>query len=303
MAEQPILILGRTGQLAVELAKRFRLDGIEFCAYGRPDIDISEPGSVAKAIDRTNARLVINAAAYTAVDQAESEPEQAFSVNGNGSAYMAEACAQRDLPLIHISTDYVFNGAEAAPYTESSATNPIGVYGRSKLAGERAILESDCKSVILRTAWVYSSHGKNFVKTMLRLAETRDQVSVVNDQIGTPTHAGHLAHAIAQLIPSLEADSASPLPWGVYHSAGQGRASWADVARQVFELSGELGGPIAIVRDIPSSEFPTPVTRPANSQLDCGKLEQKFGISLPHWTVGVSEVVNALINEMTGNMK
>jgi len=304
MAEQPILILGRTGQLATELCKQFRARGIDFHACGRPDLDVSVEGSVRKAIDRTNARLVINAAAYTAVDQAESEPELAFSVNGDGTRYMAEACAQRDVPLVHVSTDYVFNGADADPYTELAQTDPVGVYGRSKLAGEQAILGSECKGLILRTAWVYSAHGKNFVKTMLRLAEARDEISVVNDQIGTPTSAAHLADAISALVLALEsevANSEGPAPWGVYHCAGRGRASWADVARQTFEVSRGLGGPSATVIDIPSSEYPTPVRRPENSQLNCGKIERRFDITLPHWTEGVYEVVSALLNEKTGS--
>lgn len=304
MNHKPILVFGRSGQLAIEVGNYFSAHGVEHNLAGRPEFDITSKASVDETIERYDPRIVINAAAYTSVDQAETEPELAFSTNCEGVGYVADACAKKGVPLIHISTDYVFDGASRLHYKESGETNPIGVYGHSKLAGERAILVSGCQALILRTAWVFSPHGSNFVKTMLRLAETRDEVSVVNDQVGTPTNAAHLAKSIGKLVEILEVHETRPKtekPWGIYHCAGRGSASWADVAREIFKISEELDGPSAKVNDITSAEFPSRVTRPQNSQLDCSKIEQIFGIALPHWTVGVKETVALLIQETKGN--
>lgn len=296
----PILVLGRTGQLAQELSRVARAENLDAQFAGRPTFDIAAPGAAEELIKRVQPRLVINAAAYTAVDEAESKPDLAFAINADGPKSVAETCVSEGVPLIHISTDYVFDGTAKQPYSETDETDPIGVYGQSKRAGEVAILKSGCDAIILRTAWVYSVHGKNFVKTMLRLAEARDQVSVVNDQIGSPTSAAHLAEAVLKLAQRLFEDHIDgESPWGIYHCAGSGRASWSDVARRVFEVSAAAGGPSAEVIDITSAEFPSPVTRPANSQLWGARLKAQFDIELPHWTSGVDDTVRALVRDKT----
>ena len=263
-----IAVTGKTGQVVTSLLERggARQD-VEIVTLGRPELDLLEPKTIAPAIAAARPDLVVSAAAYTAVDQAEDEPEVAFAINADGAGEVARAAADLGVPVIHISTDYVFDGKAERPYKESDPTNPQGVYGASKLAGEHAVAAANPRHLILRTAWVYSPFGKNFVKTMLRLAETRDEVAVVADQVGCPTSAArHRRRCIGG--GETRRGGYRLRQWGTYHFAGGGEASWADFAEAIFSVSREIGGPWANVRRIETHEFPTKATRPANSRLD-----------------------------------
>lgn len=291
-----ILVIGKSGQLArslQELAHSFRHN---VKALGRPELDLIDAATVVHAFERESPDLVINAAAYTAVDRAEEEEELAFAINAQGPAILSEQCARRNIPLIHISTDYVFDGAKPAPYREDDPLSPLGVYGRSKAKGEQAVMERAEKYIILRTAWVYSPFGHNFVKTMLRLAGERDKILVVDDQYGSPTYAPHLAKAIAAIIARL-ADDEMDSPWGVYHAAGGEETTWCGLAREIFARSREGGGAFAKIVPVTTKDYPAPARRPANSRLDCSKLQRVFGIALPRWREGVAECVGRLIKE------
>ncbi|MBU1289337.1 MAG: dTDP-4-dehydrorhamnose reductase [Alphaproteobacteria bacterium] len=291
-----LLVIGKAGQVARALRESDAPAGFTMVAEGRPDLDMLHPKSMSAALDRQAPDLVINAAAYTAVDAAEADAVAATALNARAAADLARETATRSIPLIHISTDYVFDGASERPYREDDPVSPLGVYGRSKLEGERAVAELNPRHLIVRTAWVYSPFGKNFVKTMLRLAETRDEVSVVADQIGNPTSAHAFAETLLMMALRVT-DKPDASLFGVYHASGSGHASWADLARHVFSVSASLGGPHARVKPIPTSEYPTPVTRPANSRLDCSKLQQTFGHQLPTWQDSTTDVITRLIKE------
>lgn len=271
--------------------------GLEMIAAGRPQLDLAEPATIAMVIGQVEPDVVVNAAAYTAVDKAEQEPERAQIVNAGGAGHIAAACQRRGIPLIHLSTDYVFDGSKDAAYVETDPVAPLGAYGRSKLEGERRIAAACSHHVILRTSWVVSPYGNNFVKTMLRLAETHPEIGVVNDQTGTPTYAPHLAGAILSIAAHLH-QSAGGL-WGIYHAAGTGEATWHDVACEVFAQSAQLGGRVTKVRPITTSAYPTPAARPKNSRLDCGKLDRQFGLRLPDWRLGIAACVRALAADIT----
>ena len=277
-----ILVFGKTGQVATELA-RLAPDA-QFLA--RDAADLANPGACAQAILDTRPSAVINAAAYTAVDKAEEQEPLATRINGDAPGAMAKACAQLGIPFVHISTDYVFDGAGDTPFAPDAPTAPLGAYGRTKLLGEQAIAAAGGAYVILRTSWVFSAHGGNFVKTMLRLAETRDRLTVVNDQIGGPTAAGPIAAACLQAVSALQA---APERAGIFHFAGGPDVSWADFAREIFAQSG-LSVDVA---DIPSSDFPTPAKRPANSRMDCSGLTA-LGITRPDWRDDLSYVLKEL---------
>ncbi|WP_341198070.1 dTDP-4-dehydrorhamnose reductase [Hyphomonas chukchiensis] len=279
---QTILVAGRSGQVAQALAATTLPAAVKLVALGRPDLDLLDPKSIALAMDRVSPDLVINAAAYTAVDQAESDDTNAFALNADGAAHLAKAAAERGAPILHLSTDYVFDGSKSGPYVETDPVAPLGVYGASKLAGERAVAAENPDHFILRTAWVYSAVGKNFVKTMLRLAETRDELGVVADQFGNPTSAADIAYGLIAIAQRLKSGPAGFVP-GVYHMTASGEASWADFAEAIFATSAALGGPSSRVNRIASSEFSTPVKRPANSRLDCSRLSAAFGVTLPDW--------------------
>lgn len=289
-----IFVAGHSGQVAQALRELSLPDGYELKAFGRPDFDLADPSAIERVLDAFQPDIVVNAGAYTAVDQAETDAEQAHAINEAGAGNLASLSAKRGVPVLHLSTDYVFDGSKASPYTEADPVRPLGVYGASKLAGERAVLEANPDSIVLRTAWVYSPFGKNFCRTMLRLAGDREEVSVVDDQIGNPTYAIDIADAILTIIHRIRSGEV-PLKPGTYHLSGNGRASWADFAEAIFESSKALGGPSASVRRIPSSEFPTPVTRPANSQLDCTRLEKDYGVSMPSWRESCRDCVERLI--------
>ena len=285
-----ILVAGRAGQVARALADIALPDGLELVAMGRPDLDILDAASIDAAMDRVAPGLVIN----TAVDQAESDAANAHALNADAAVLLARAAARRGAPILHLSTDYVFDGTKQAPYAETDPVAPLGVYGRSKLAGERGVAEANPAHVILRTAWVYSPYGKNFVKTMLRVAESRDELGVVDDQRGNPTSAVDIAAGMIVIADAYRRDPAN-LATGTYHMCSSGEGTWADLAEQVFAVSASLGGPSAWVKRISSAEYPTPVTRPVNSRLDCGKILDTFNIRLPDWHDSSRTCVERLI--------
>lgn len=293
-----LLIAGWQGQLAralVEMAPG--APDIEALAVGRPALDLCEPASITRAMTDFRPDVIINTAAYTAVDKAESEPDAALALNRDGARLLAEAAHKRGAILIHVSTDYVYDGAKAAPYVEDDPTGPINVYGRSKLEGEIAVRAANPKHIILRTSWVHSAAGANFVRTMLRVAGERRQLRVVDDQIGCPTYAPHLAAAILDLARRVSAQGAETAAhWGTYHAAGRGSVTWCGLAREVFRVSAAKGGPVATVEPISTAEYPTPARRPANSRLDCTAMERTFGIQLPDWQSGVAEGISRLLD-------
>ncbi|WP_150526886.1 dTDP-4-dehydrorhamnose reductase [Roseibium sediminis] len=289
-----ILVTGRDGQLARSLTEIAKGEAFELVAVGRPTLDLVGHDTIQKALEVLQPDLVINAAAYTAVDTAESECATAVAVNCNGAGALAAHCAEHDIPIIHISTDYVFDGSKTMPYIETDPVNPLGIYGHSKLEGERQVAAANPRHIILRTAWVYSAFGSNFVKTMLRLAVTREEISVVADQVGNPTYAPHLATAILNLATHLNIHNDEDR-WGIYHCAGTGDTTWYAFAREIFERSTEQGLKVPRVCAITSADYPTLARRPENSRLDCHKLEAVFGIRLPEWKQGVRECLARLL--------
>lgn len=291
-----LLVTGRDGQVARAVAERGAVARIDVVALGRPTLDLLAPGGIADAIADARPDVVVNAAAYTAVDNAESEPDLAGRVNGEGAGAVALAAAQLGVPVLQLSTDYVFDGAANRPYREEDPTGPLGAYGRSKLDGERRVAAANPRHVILRTAWVYAPFGSNFVRTMLRLATTRDRVGVVADQRGCPTAALDIADAILAVATRIVADGGlTPSLLGVFHMSGQGEASWADVAEAIFARAALRGGPSAAVDRITTAHYPTPARRPANSRLDGAKLAQAYGIVLPPWRVSLDACVDRLL--------
>ena len=299
-----IVVTGGPGQLVLSLAERGPLAGHEVIAVGPPELDLSAPdddaihAALAAAFDGFGPDAIVNAAAHTAVDKAESERDLAFAINAAGAGAVARAAARLDVPLVHVSTDYVFSGDKAQPYVEGDSTGPTGVYGASKLAGEDAVRTSGADFAILRTAWVYSPFGANFVKTMLRLAETRDEVGVVDDQRGCPTSALDLADAAIAVLANLKS-GADPALRGLFHASGSGEGSWADLATAVFDVSAANGGPSARVNRIATADYPMPAKRPANSRLDCSKLAAAHGVRLPPWRQSVEQVTARLVREGT----
>lgn len=290
-----IAVTGRTGQVVQSLLVHAETAGVIVIPVGRPELDLAQPEGVRLALSAASADCIVNAAAYTAVDKAETEPDLALRINGEGAGAVAAAAAALGVPLIQLSTDYVFDGMAPRPWLETDPTAPLSAYGRSKLAGEDAVMASGSDWTILRTAWVYSPYGGNFVKTMLRLAESRDEVGVVSDQLGSPTNALDLADAIIAMAKALVARPGDAALRGVFHAAGTGEASWADLAETVFAASAALGGPSASVRRIATSDYPTPARRPANSRLDCGLLAQRHGLRLPPWQDSVQSCVATLL--------
>lgn len=290
-----IAVTGRTGQVARSLEELSRLTpGLDVVLLGRPDFDLVDPESVRKAILSAVPDIVVSAAAYTAVDKAEDDKELAFKVNALGAGYVAACAEEAGAAVVHLSTDYVFDGTKDGPYIESDPPLPLGIYGSTKLAGEQAVLRANSRALILRTAWVYSPFGKNFVKTMLMLAQDRDEISVVSDQIGSPTSALDIAEAIAMVAKRLESDRSFD-QFGVYNLVGTGSVSWSGFARQIFEVSQMLGGPRATVTDIPTSAYPTAARRPANSRLCTDKFALTFDHRLPDWRSSVRTVIERLI--------
>lgn len=286
-----IIVLGREGQLAKSLAHRAGTQaGVDLLHLGRPELDLETPYKIAQEIRAAQPDIVVNTAAYTAVDKAESEPQRAFAINRDGAAAAARATHDLGIPFIHISTDYVFDGRKPEPYREDDETGPLNVYGRSKLAGEQAVMAAHPAAVILRTSWVYSPFGGNFVKTMLRLGAERPVLRVVGDQYGNPTSALDLADAILRMAPRLGMDGG-----GIYHLTGGGSTSWHQFAAFIFAESARLGGATPVLEAIPTSAYPTPALRPANSRLDCSAFAQRFGFTLRDWREATRDTVSRLL--------
>lgn len=281
-----LLVFGRTGQVATELARLAAREGLDATFLGRAQADLADPPHCAAAIADFAPEAVINAAAYTAVDKAESEEALATAVNGAAPGAMAQACARAAIPFLHVSTDYVFDGSGDAPRTEADPAAPLNAYGRSKLAGEAAIRDSGVAHAILRTSWVFSAHGSNFVKTMLRLSESRDALRVVEDQVGGPTPAADIAAALVEVARALRDGH----PGGTYHFAGAPDTSWAGFAREIFSQAGRA----VEVTGIPTADYPTPAARPLNSRLDCAKLRTDFGVTRPDWRAGLAGVLKEI---------
>ncbi|GAA4226738.1 dTDP-4-dehydrorhamnose reductase [Sagittula marina] len=273
-----ILVFGKSGQVSRELARQ-----ADVTALGREDCDLMQPGAAAQAIAEHAPSVVINASAYTAVDRAETETEAALRLNAQAPGEMARACATRGLPFLHISTDYVFDGSGTAPWTETDPVAPKNAYGQTKLEGEQAVRDSGAQALILRTSWVFSAHGTNFVKTMLRLSETRDHLSIVGDQVGGPTPAADIAATLLTCARAMQEGQ----PGGTYHYAGQPAVSWAGFAREIFCQAGKT----TVVEDIPTTAYPTPAQRPLNSRLDCAKLATDFSVNQPAWQDSLSRVL------------
>jgi dTDP-4-dehydrorhamnose reductase len=295
MARLRVAVTGRQGQVARSLVDRADNVAIEIILLGRPEFDLTRPETIADAIRAARPDVVVSAAAHTAVDLAESEPDAAFQTNEFGAGHVARAAASLMIPVVHLSTDYVFDGALGRPYREDDPTGPTGVYGRSKLAGEHAVAASNPDHAILRTAWVYSPFGKNFVRTMLTLAGTRPLLSVVGDQTGNPTSALDIADGVLAVARNLVDRRDESELRGVFHMTGDGSATWAEFATTIVEMSRKKGGPYAEIKAIPTAEYPTPAKRPANSQLSCDRLAQIHGVRLPHWHASVEHCIARLV--------
>lgn len=278
-----ILVAGGQGQVGSALAQMGKEQGIDLIALGRSDLDITDAASISAAFEKYQPALLINAAAYTAVDKAESESDMAYAINETATALLADACADAKIPMLHISTDYVFDGSKEGLYTEDDPVNPLAVYAKSKEAGERALRARVERHIILRTSWVFGVKGNNFVKTMVRLAKDRDRLTVVADQFGGPSSARGIAEAL--LIIASQYEKAGDVAWGTYHYCQKPYVSWHQFAQAIIERATEMGlvdHPVEVA-PIPSSEFPTPVTRPANSRLDRSRFESEFLTSIPSW--------------------
>lgn len=289
-----IVLTGITGQVGAELNRLLSADSrYQVIGLDRQALDLSQPDKIGDAIALLQPNLIINPAAYTAVDKAETEAELAHRINAEAPAQLAQAAEDLEIPLIHVSTDYVFNGQQSTPYRETDPTDPLGVYGKTKLLGEQGICDRTQRFIILRTAWVYGTEGGgNFVKTMLRLGAERDELLVVADQIGSPTWAREIASAIAHFIPKLKTDSVSEL-YGIYHFTNSGVASWYDFAVAIFEEAQGLGLPLQVqqVTPITTADYPTPARRPAYSVLHCAKIATVLGTSPPHWRQSLRQML------------
>ena len=279
-----VLVFGESGQVARALARAGSARRIVVQTLSRAQADLSDPETCAAAIAATDADAVINAAAWTAVDAAEDQEQAAHVVNAEAPGAMARACAARGLPFVHLSTDYVFDGSGTRPWAPEDATAPLGAYGRTKLAGERAVLDSGAHAVILRTSWVFDGTGKNFVTTMLRLSETRDALSVVADQTGGPTPAAAIAEACLTIAQALVEGRGQG---GIHHISGAPDVSWAGFARAIFDIAGRR----VTVTDITTDQYPTPAHRPANSRLDCTSLKTAYGIDRPDWRDALHDIL------------
>ncbi|KQV36321.1 MULTISPECIES: dTDP-4-dehydrorhamnose reductase [unclassified Rhizobium] len=291
-----IAITGKQGQVVQAMVEQAASLGVELITVGRPEMDLADGSSVSRALLAANPDVIVSAAAYTAVDKAESEPELTFAVNAVGAGAVAQAAAQMGVPLLHLSTDYVFDGSKVAAYVEDDVTGPLSVYGASKLEGERLVADATDNYAILRTAWVYSANGANFMKTMLRLAESRDEVGVVADQFGRPTSAHDIADALIRIALRQKSDPDQRLR-GIFHLAADGEASWAEFAREIFKGLEQRTGKSVTVKPISTADYPTPAKRPQNSRLSTDKLSVIYGISLPHWQASTTAVLDRLIGQ------
>ncbi|MEH2510528.1 dTDP-4-dehydrorhamnose reductase [Nitrobacteraceae bacterium AZCC 1564] len=290
-ADGPIFVAGKSGQLARCLQELAVKQTLPLVAFGRPEFDLSRDVDVEQVITGLAPAAIINAAAYTMVDQAEVEPEVARAINRDGAARLAAVARSRNIPFVHISTDYVFDGAKLSPYNEEDQSAPLNVYGRSKYEGEVAVFAAHPHAVVIRTSWVYSPYGHNFVRTMLRLAATQATVRVVNDQRGTPTSASDLAAAVLEIVRQLRADRFGDKS-GIYHLAGRGEASWSDFAEAIFASLTRRGQRVPTVRAITTEDYPTPARRPRNSCLDSTKAHRTFRVQLAPWQESVERCLD-----------
>lgn len=296
MVFMKILIIGSNGQLGWELGRRCKQHGMEAVLLDLPEFDITEKEAVFKRVETDTPGLIVNVSAYTAVDQAENDVAAAFKVNSDGPAYLAEACSNANIPMIHISTDYVFDGKANKPYLATDEVSPVGVYGESKASGEEEVRFNLEEHIIVRTAWVYGVHGVNFVKTMLRLGGEVETLRVVSDQKGCPTFAGDLADAVLVIAKTII--SGTKVQWGTYHYCGMGITTWFDFARQVFKIAGSYT-PLKIKELIPisTSEYPTPAKRPEYSALDCSLIENVFNIIRRPWQESLEFMIKELYQQ------
>jgi dTDP-4-dehydrorhamnose reductase len=289
-----ILVVGSYGQLGQELMRARWPDGVDVAGSDRDTVDISVDGAAEAIVMETSADIVINCAAYTAVDKAETDAAAAYAANSEAPRLLARACQRRHIPIIHISTDYVFDGTKQSPYVEDDPVAPLGVYGISKWEGEQAVRHACKRHLILRTAWLYSAFGQNFVKTMLRLAAERPEVRVVVDQTGSPTSAADLAAVISSLVAPAVSGRAT---YGTYHAANGGAATWYDFASAILTDYRHRTGRSVNVIPIPTSSYPTPARRPGNSRLDCGRLQRNFGVIFRPWQEALVDVLNEIYKQ------
>lgn len=288
-----ILVTGGTGQVGLALRRLAVPDGVRLHAPGRAELDLADPASFGSAIADGRFAAVINAAAYTAVDKAESDVAAAFTVNATAAAVLADATRRAGIPLVQVSTDYVFDGTRAGAYDEADPVCPVNVYGASKEAGEQAVRVINPRHAIVRTAWVVSPDGANFVKTMLRLGAERPELGIVADQRGSPTSAADLAAVLLGIALRLVNDPAAPT--GTFHAVNAGEATWHDLARRVFDTAARLGRPGPVVRAIGTSDYPTPARRPAHSVLSTARLGEAYGMRLRPWGEAIDEIVRELV--------
>lgn len=294
-SRRKIIVTGCEGQVVRSILERGNnRSDLEFIALGRPQLDLFEITRITETLMAAKPDAIVSAAAYTAVDRAESDVDAAFRINGEAPREIADVASRMGIPVVHLSTDYVFDGTKSGPYLETDPVCPLGVYGASKLFGEQAVAETTDNHAVLRTAWVYSPFGNNFLITMLRLARERTEVSVVDDQIGNPTSALDIADGVISVLQNLLTSDAPELR-GTFHMTGSGTASWADFANHIFRAAASLGAPSASVKRISTDEYPTPAKRPGNSQLSCERLANIHGVRLPQWQDSVVSVVNRLI--------
>ena len=289
-----VLVIGKTGQVAQALAL---CGGEDVVCIGRPEADLSDADSLRRTLEAQQPDVVINAGAYTSVDGAESEPEMCRKLNVDGPGALAAVCAAYSVPLIHLSTDCVFDGMSQSPYKQADAANPLGVYGQSKLDGELAVRAVAPKSLIVRVSWIFSQFGKNFVRTMLDAAQTRPAVTVVSDQAGCPTYAPALAVGLLEIARQVADPEFSA--WGTYHLAGSGETNRASMVRRIYEESRRHGGPSADVLPVLTADYPTPAQRPLNARLDMSDTTRVFGVELPDWTCGLEQMVGVLAEELS----
>lgn len=294
-----ILVIGSKGQLGHELLIQGNNSGYEILPADLPDLDITDKTQVKHWLERFQPSFVVNAAAYTNVDKAETEQNFAFAVNRDGPANLAEACAKFEIPLIHISTDFIFDGKKSSPYIESDPVSPLSVYGKSKQEGENEVRSRLKKHIILRTAWLYGVHGQNFVKTMLRLGREKEVISVVSDQFGSPTSAADLAEAVLQIISRIKKYS-DDINWGTYHYCGHGITTWHVFAKEIINLAKHyIPIKTITVKPISTAEYPTKATRPCFSALDCNLIKKNFGINIKPWQDSLKTVIRQVCQKET----
>jgi dTDP-4-dehydrorhamnose reductase len=285
-----LLVVGANGQVGWEVSRQAQSAGLACRSLSRGELDITNRDLVLRTIEQIRPLVVVNGAAYTAVDKAESDSDTAYAVNRDGAKFLAEACAAVGALIIHLSTDYVFDGSKGSPYKESDPAAPLGVYGASKLAGEHSVRAHCPKHVILRTSWIYGVHGHNFVRTMLRLGRVRDSLRVVDDQLGSPTFAGDLGRAIMKLVLDLRGGAWPTDGFGTFHCAAQGTTTWCGFAREIFAQTARS----TVVEAIATKDYPTPARRPAYSVLDCSKIARVHRVALSSWQVALADTLKEL---------